>query len=84
MRKTTKKMIAPIVITAAVVLYVGPLVLALLAAMGGLFEEGGFFPLIFLAAYLLIGGAVIVGVIKALLQRLDEIDGGEEEEASRY
>ena len=60
------------------------LVLALLAAMGGLFEEGGFFPLIFLAAYLLIGGAVIVGVIKALLQRLDEIDGGEEEEASRY
>lgn len=42
MRKTTKKKIAPIVITAAVVLYVGPLVLALLAAMGGLFEEGGF------------------------------------------
>lgn len=40
--------------------------------------------MIFLAAYLLIGGAVIVGVIKALLQRLDEIDGGEEEEASRY
>ena len=76
MRKTTKKKIAPIVITAAVVLYVGPLVLALLAAMGGLFEEGGFFPLI--------GGAVVVGVIKALLQRLDEIDGGEEEEASRY
>ena len=85
MRKATKKKIAPIVITAAVVLYVGPLVLLLLASMGSLFEgaEPVFFPLAFLAGYLLLGGAVIVGVIKALLQRLDEIDGGEEEEASR-
>lgn len=84
MRKTTKKKIAPIIITVAVVLYIGPLVLALLADMGNLFEEGVFSPLIFLTAYLLLGGAVIVGVIRALLQRLDEIDGGEEEEASRY
>ena len=84
MRKITKKKIAPIIITVAVVLYIGPLVLALLADMGGLFEEGVFSPLIFLTAYLLLGGAVIVGVIRALLQRLDEIDGGEEVEASRY
>ena len=86
MRKTTKKKIAPIAVTVAVVLYVGPLVLALLAAMGffaGELEEASF-PLIFLAGYLLLGGAVIVGIIKALLQRLDEIDRGEEEEASRY
>ena len=34
--------------------------------------------------YAVLGGAVIIGVIRALLQRLDEIDGGEEEEASRY
>ena len=86
MRKTTKKKIAPIVITVAVVLYIGPLVLLLLASMGNLFggAEPVLFPLVFLAAYLLLGGAVIVGVIKALLQRLDGIDGGEEEEASRY
>ena len=86
MRKTTKKKIAPIVITAAVVLYVGPMVLALLTGMGGLFRGDGpvLFPLAFLTAYLLIGGAVIIGVIRALLQRLDESDGGEEDEASQY
>ena len=33
---------------------------------------------------LLLGGAVVVGIIRALLQRLREIDGGEEEEASQY
>lgn len=88
MRKTTKKKIAPIIIAVAVVLYIGPLVLALLAAMGGLFGAGvpglSLFALVFLAAYLFLGGAVIFGVIRALLQRLDEIDGGEEEEASQY
>ena len=56
MRKTTKKKIAPIVVTAAVVLYVGPLVLALLAAMGGLFKKGGFFPLIFRMLQHIMGG----------------------------
>ena len=83
MRKTTKKKIAPVVITVAVVLYVTPLVLAALAAMAGLIGEG-FGAALFLMAYVLLGGAVVVGVIKALLQRLDEIDGGEEEEASQY
>lgn len=88
MRKTTKKKIAPVIVTAAVVLYIGPLILALLAAMGVLFGAGepglSLFALVFLAAYLVLGGAVIFGVIRALLQRLDEIDGGEEEEASQY
>ena len=84
MRKTTKKKIAPIVITVGVVLYMVPLVLIALLAMGSLGngEEIVAFP--FLLAYALIGGAVIVGVIRALLQRLDEIDRGEEEEAGRY
>lgn len=84
MRKTTKKKIAPIVITVGVVLYMVPLVLIALLAMGSLGngEEIVAFPL--LLAYALIGGAVIVGVIRALLQRLDEIDRGEEEEAGRY
>lgn len=88
MRKITKKKIAPIVIATAVVLYVGPLVLMLLASMGSLFGEDGLvsalFTLAFLMAYLLLGGAVVIGVLKALVQRLHEIDGGEEEEASRY
>ena len=87
MRKTTKKKIAPIAVTVVVVLYIGPLVLALLAGTGILLRGDGsplLFPVIFLIAYALIGGAVIAGVIRALLQRLDEIDGGEEEEASQY
>ncbi|MCI8802129.1 MAG: hypothetical protein HFG01_02155 [Oscillibacter sp.] len=83
MRKTTKKKIAPIIITAAVVLYVAPLILMVLAAIGGMGAEAGIaLPIVLL--YAVLGGAVIVGIIRALLQRLDEIDGGEEEEASRY
>lgn len=83
MRKTTKKKIAPIIITAAVVLYVGPLVLLVLSAAGAMGPEAGAaFPVVVL--YAVLGGAVIVGVIRALLQRLDEIDRGEEEDASQY
>lgn len=88
MRKTTdrnRKKIAPIVITVAVVLYITPLVGISLAAMGGLAGMGGGMAAApFLLGYAVLGGAVIFGVIKALLQRLDEIDGGEEDEASRY
>ncbi len=83
MRKTTKKKIAPIVITAAVVLYMLPLVVLTAMSMAGVLQDGpAAVPLLLL--YLLLGGAVIFGIIRALLQRLDEIDGGEEEEASRY
>lgn len=83
MRKTTKKKIAPIVITTAVVLYMVPLVLMVLAAAFGPGQEtSAMTP--FLLAYLLLGGAVVVGIIRALLQRLREIDGGEEEDASQY
>lgn len=83
MRKTTRKKIAPIVITAAVVLYMIPLVLLGLAAAGGAGGQG-IIPGLLLLSYAVLGGAVIFGVIRALLQRLEEIDGGEEEEASRY
>lgn len=83
MRKTTKKKIAPMAVTAAVLLYVAPLMAAVLAAAWGLGRVSSAAAL-FLLLYAVLGGAVIVGVIKALLQRLDEIDGGEEDEASRY
>lgn len=80
MRKTTKKKIAPIIITAAVVLYMIPLVLMVLSVLG----EANAAALPIMLLYAVLGGAVSIGVIRALLQRLDEIDGGEEEEASRY
>lgn len=80
MRKTTKKKIAPVIITVAVVLYMIPLVLMVLSVLG----EANAAALPIMLLYAVLGGAVIVGIIRALLQRLDEIDGGEEEEASRY
>jgi zinc transporter ZupT len=80
MRKTTKKKIAPIIITAAVVLYMIPLVLMVLSVLG----EANAAALPIMLLYAVLGGAVIIGVIRALLQRLDEIDGGEEEDASQY
>ena len=80
MRKTTKKKIAPIIITAAVVLYMIPLVLMVLSVLG----EANAAALPIMLLYAVLGGAVIIGIIRALLQRLDEIDGGEEEDASQY
>ncbi len=85
MRKTTKKKIAPIVITAGVLLYIVPLVAICLSGLAGGGKSGATSVVTpILLTYALLGGAVIFGVIRALLQRLDEIDGGEEEEASQY
>ena len=84
MRKTTKKKIAPIVVTVLVIIYVAPLMGIVLGAMG-LFSGGETVNVMFpLLCYLVLGGAVIAGVLKALGERLREIDGGEEEDASRY
>ena len=38
----------------------------------------------FLLLYAFIGGAVIVGMVVVLRQRLREIDGGEEDDAKQY
>ncbi len=84
MRNTTKKKIVPILITVLVVLYIAPLMAFVLAAMGLFHPEEGLAVMFPLLCWLIAGGAVIVGIIRALVQRLDEIDGGEEEEASRY
>ena len=84
MQKNTKKKIAPVVVAAAVVLYVGPLVAMVAYAAGLLGAEGGWGILPFLLLYAFAGGAVIVGVLYAAAQRLREIDGGEEDEASKY
>ena len=71
MRKTTRKKIAPVIITVAVVLYMIPLVLMVLSVLG----EANAAALPIMLLYAVLGGAVIIGVIRALLQRLDEIDG---------
>lgn len=81
---TSRKKIAPVVIAILVVLYAGPLVGVALAAMAGLAGEGMTGVLPFLLMYAVIGGAVVVGVLLAMAQRLKEIDGGEEEDAKKY
>ena len=84
MQQNTKTKIAPVVVAAAVVLYVGPLVAMAAYAAGLLGAEGGWGILPLLLLYAVAGGAVIVGVLYAAAQRLREIDGGEEDEASKY
>ena len=81
-----KKKIAPIVVAVLVVLYVGPMVgvLASVAGFLGSVSEDVMLPVLFLLFYALVGGAVIVGVLYAMAQRLQEINGGEEEDAQQY
>lgn len=84
MQKNTRKKIAPVVVAILVVAYVLPLVAMVAYAAGLLGSEGGWGVLPFLLLYAAVGGAVIVGVLAAMTQRLREIDGGEEDEASKY
>ena len=86
MRETInrKKKIAPIVVAVLVVLYIGPLVLMMAALAGFLGAQEGLAVAPFFLLYAFAGGAVIVGVLAAMAQRLREIDGGEEDEASKY
>lgn len=86
MRKTTdpnRKKLAPVAVTVLVIAYVVPFIALVLWAMGTLGSgERAVLPV--LVCYLALGAAVIAGVLKALGQRLREIDGGEEEDASQY
>ena len=81
---TNRKKIAPVIVAILVLLYVGPMVGAVLATVIGTLQDGetGLFP--FLLLYAVLGGAVVVGVLMAMAQRLREIDGGEEEDAKKY
>ena len=63
MQRNTKKKIAPVVVAALVVLYIGPLVAMVAYAAGLLGAEGGWGILPFLLLYAFAGGAVIVGVL---------------------
>ena len=84
MQGNTRKKIAPIVVAVLVVLYVGPMVGMMAYAAGLLGAQGDWGVLPFLLLYAAVGGAVIVGVLHSMTQRLREIDGGEEDEARKY
>ena len=70
MNKRSKKKIAPIVVAALVVVYLLPIVGGLAAAAGLLGATEGWAAVPFLLTYILVGGAVIVGVLYAMGQRL--------------
>ncbi len=80
-RKT--KRIAPVVCAAVVIaflgLFLGMLLLPLLDIGSG---DGA--AAVILVLYALVIVAIIVGVVIALVQRLREIDGGEEDDAKQY
>ena len=83
-----EKKIAAIVMAMLVALYLLGIAggIAALAGLLGPLEGRAAVPflLTFLLTYILVGGAVIVGVLYAMGQRLREIDSGEEEDAKKY
>ena len=84
MQKSTKKKIPPIIVVILVVLFIGPMVAAA-AYVAGMAASAGIGAILpFLLLYVLVGGAIIIGIVYAMTQRLREIDGGEEDEASKY
>ena len=68
-----------VIIIVVLAVFVGFILFPLISEMGGVF-----FTVMLLMLY--VGGilAVIFGILAALKQRLEEIEGGEEEEAKKY
>ena len=77
--KKRASILSAVVIISILAVFVGFILVPLVSEMGGM---------LFAVAILLLYaggiGAVIFGVIAALRQRLEEIEGGEEEEAKKY
>ena len=77
--KKRGSILSAVVIISILAVFVGFILFPLISEMGGI---------LFAAVILLLyaGGivAVIFGIIAALRQRLEEIEGGEEEEAKKY
>lgn len=71
--------ISAVIIIVVLAVFVGFILFPLISEMGGMF-----FAVMLLMLY--VGGilAVIFGILAALKQRLEEIEGGEEEEAKKY
>ena len=80
-----KKRIGYIMAALFVLFYILPLVIGSVFAAVTFIRSGACFAaILFLLIYGVLGGAVTVGVILALRQRLREIEGGEEDDAAQY
>ena len=80
-----KKRIGSIMAALFVLFYVLPLVIGSVFAAVAFIRDGECLAaILFLLIYGVLGGAVTVGVILALRQRLREIEGGEEDDAAQY
>ena len=71
--------ISAVIIISMLAVFVGFILFPLISEMGGVF-----FAVMLLMLYIAGILAVIFGIIAALKQRLEEIEGGEEEEAKIY
>ena len=71
--------ISAVIIITMLAVFVGFILFPLISEMGGVF-----FAVMLLMLYIAGILAVIFGIIAALKQRLEEIEGGEEEEAKKY
>ena len=71
--------ISAVIIIVVLAVFVGFILFPLISEMGGVF-----FAVMLLMLYIAGILAVIFGVLAALKQRLEEIEGGEEEEAKKY
>lgn len=81
--KNRNKRIAPVVCAAVIIVLLAAVLAALiLPVISGSLENAAL--VLFLGVYALVIAAVIVGVVLALMQRLREIRGGEEEDAKKY
>ena len=80
-----KKRIGSITAALFLLFYILPLVIgAVWAAVAFMRSGEGFAAVLFLLIYGVLGGAVVIGVVLALRQRLQEIKGGEEDDAAQY
>ena len=80
-----KKRIGSIMAALFVPFYVLPLVIGSVFAAVAFIRDGECLAaILFLLIYGVLGGAVVVGVVLALRQRLREIEGGEEDDAAQY
>lgn len=77
-----KKKLAPILCAAVAIAIFLVYLLFYCTALGSVLTEGPAILVLVLAVLVL--AALIVGVVLALRQRLQEIEGGEEEDAKKY
>lgn len=77
--KKRSAILSAVVIISILAVFVGFVLFPLVSEMGGVV-----FAVAILVIYALAILAVIFGILAALKQRLEEIEGGEEEEAKKY